>query len=124
MSRKILQTSEIFERVELLRKQLDIGQQDFSKNIGISGSFYSEIKKGRSGFSLDFIINLFDLIRPLNPYWLFFGEQPQFLAPPRTGQPQNQVIVDLILRVSRLKPEKRQALIGIIEANLKLLEST
>lgn len=122
MSRKILQTSDIFERVELLRNQLDIGQYEFSKKIGISGSFYSEIKKGRSGFSLDFIINLFNFVRPLNPYWLFFGEEPQFLSHPRVNQQQNDIIVDLILRISRLKPSKRAAIISIIEANLKLIE--
>lgn len=124
MSREILRMDLFFNRVEVLRNQMNINQGEFAKILKITNGFYSDMKHGRSGPSVTFIIELFRSFKNLNPYWLFFGEQPQFLAPPRTGQPQNQVIIDLILRVSRLKPEKRQALISIIEANLKLLEST
>lgn len=122
MSRKTFRSNEFFERVELLRNQIDMKQTEFSKSTEIPNSFYSDMKKGRSGPSVIFIVSLFKLFKPLNPYWLFFGEEPQYFNLPRVNQPQNDIIVDLILRISRLKPSKRAAIISIIEANLKLIE--
>jgi transcriptional regulator with XRE-family HTH domain len=64
-------------RLREIRKSLDSQQKDFAGELEISGSFLSEVEKGKARPGYDFLKNLivkFDV----NPMYLFKGESPMF----------------------------------------------
>lgn len=65
------------KRLKDIRKSLDIPQKDFALKLEMSGSFLSEVEKGKAKPGFDFIKNLivkFDI----NPLYLFTGEGTTF----------------------------------------------
>jgi len=69
-----------------IRKNLDIQQKDFAEKLRISGSFLSEVEKGKAKPGYDFIKNLivkFDI----NPLYLFTGEGPTFTREVKEPEP-------------------------------------
>ncbi|MDQ1351406.1 MAG: Helix-turn-helix protein, partial [Acidobacteriota bacterium] len=65
------------KRLREIRKTLDSQQKDFAEELEISGSFLSEVEKGKAKPGYDFLKNLivkFDI----NPMYLFKGESPMF----------------------------------------------
>ncbi|MCX6584783.1 MAG: helix-turn-helix transcriptional regulator [Candidatus Aminicenantes bacterium] len=80
MKKKSLENPELIafgQRLKDTRKNLDIQQKDFAEKLRMSGSFLSEVEKGKAKPGYDFIKNLI-VIFDMNPLYLFTGEGPAF----------------------------------------------
>ncbi|MCX6581489.1 MAG: helix-turn-helix transcriptional regulator [Candidatus Aminicenantes bacterium] len=80
MKNKSLENPELIafgQRLKDIRKSLDIQQKDFAEKLRMSGSFLSEVEKGKAKPGYDFIKNLI-VIFDMNPLYLFTGEGPTF----------------------------------------------
>jgi len=67
------------ERIEQLRRLLNMTQKDFAEVMGITQSHYSQILKGRNRLSAEHIAKLTtDKTVNANPAWLFMGKGEPF----------------------------------------------
>ena len=69
------------ERLKMLRKRLNLTQEEFGKRIGVKASAIGQIEKGRNNLSarnIDAICREFNV----NPDWLSDGEGKMFNEPP------------------------------------------
>ena len=60
-----------------IRKELKLTQDAFAKNVGVSGSYISDIEKGKGNPS-EPVIRLLEIIYRANRDYLVFGEGPMF----------------------------------------------
>jgi transcriptional regulator with XRE-family HTH domain len=70
---------EFGKRVKSIRRELDIAQKDFATKIGISGSFLSEVEKGKTKPGYEFFKNIILKIK-VNPIYLYTGQGPLFMG--------------------------------------------
>ena len=70
---------EFGKRVKNIRKELDIAQKDFATKLGLSGSFLSEVEKGKTKPGFEFFKSIILKIK-VNPIYLYTGEGPLFLG--------------------------------------------
>jgi len=73
MNRKILQNN-----LKVLRKQLGFNQDDFAKPLGITGSYISDIERGKSNIS-ESILCLIEINYRVNRNWLLNNEGEPFV---------------------------------------------
>jgi len=89
MKKKSLENPELIafgKRLKDIRKTLDIQQKDFAEKLRMSGSFLSEVEKGKAKPGYDFIKNLI-VIFDMNPLYLFTGEGPTFTKEIKEPEP-------------------------------------
>lgn len=89
MKKKNLENPELIafgQRLKDTRKSLDIQQKDFAEKLRMSGSFLSEVEKGKAKPGYDFIKNLI-VIFDMNPLYLFTGEGPTFTREIKEPEP-------------------------------------
>lgn len=73
--------TEIGKRLKMLRKSLNLNQEDFAKQIGMSSvSFISEIETGKKSFGSDFLYSLKSKMPMVNLNWLLSGEGEMLLS--------------------------------------------
>lgn len=104
------------ERLKLLRKTLELNQEEFGKRLGVSNTAISKLEKGERNITEQMILSICREFR-VNYFWLTEGVGDMF-----TGSPQN--IVDelveeyglddndrkIIEKYINLKPDERKVL--------------
>lgn len=126
MSRKIFQNTDFFYRLDALRKHLKLTAYAFTELTGTSHSFYSELKAGRTGPSFKMLVGLLQNVSNLNINWLLFGEGEMFLPGNTKISDQKQAYGwadDLIKMLSTISPERRNAVISLIDNMIKLTDN-
>jgi len=71
------------KRFLAIRNKLNYNQKDFAAMIDVSASYLSEIEKGRIKPGFDLLSRLVAQF-PVNPYYLFSGQQPMILENKKT----------------------------------------
>jgi len=71
---------EFGKRVKKIRKTLQLSQRQFARDLGISGSFLSEIEYGKTRPGFDFFWNI-HLKYNVDLYYLFKGTGDPFFIP-------------------------------------------
>lgn len=71
---------EVGERIRNIRKKLNLKQGELGKVLNISDSTLSDIEKGKSRPTFDFLYNIVKLYN-VNLYYILFGEGDMFLDP-------------------------------------------
>ncbi len=66
-------------RLKDIRRKLDIPQKDFAEKLEMSGSFLSEVEKGKAKPGYEFLKSLIIKFN-INLLYLFTGEGPLFLG--------------------------------------------
>ena len=74
MSTKNIKNLDISNRIFHIQEYYSFTQIVFAEKTGISQSFLSEIKKGRSGPSVKLIIGIANSFPEINLRWLLTGE--------------------------------------------------
>ena len=125
MSRIKYHNSDFFERIEQLRKHLDIPMYLFAKKTGVSQSFMSELKAGRSGPSFKLMVGLFENISNLNIYWLLFGEGEMFLSAGSGDSGNNGGLLELqtLFKEVANRPQiEQEAIANVLRGILQLIK--
>ncbi len=65
--------------MEKIRQEKELSQNAFSKKIGISPSYYSDLKKGQVGPSFWMLYGIANAFPDLNLRWLLTGEGPMWV---------------------------------------------
>ncbi|GHV65715.1 hypothetical protein AGMMS49587_20270 [Spirochaetia bacterium] len=73
--------SSLRERLQALRKALDVNQKEFSKGIFLSSSFYAQLESGTRNIN-DRIYELITQKYNVNKDWLKTGKGGMFASPP------------------------------------------
>jgi transcriptional regulator with XRE-family HTH domain len=84
MSGKQQYLKEIGERLQMVRKRLNIIQKDFAKELGISGASLSEVEAGNAKPMIELYYNItkkFDV----NQNYLLFGAGDMFMDEDNSG---------------------------------------
>jgi len=68
------------KRVKEVRDSLHLLQKDFAADIGISGSFLSDIEAGKTRASFEFFYHITEKYH-VNPIYLLHGKGEMFLSP-------------------------------------------
>ncbi len=90
-------SSELIEfgkRVRSIRTELDIVQKDFAVKLGLSGSFLSEIEKGKTKPGYEFFKSIILKIK-VNPIYLYTGEGPHFMGKITDKETENDDILKI-----------------------------
>lgn len=126
MSRKIFQNTDFFYRLDALRKHLKLTAYAFTELTGTSHSFYSELKAGRTGPSFKMLVGLLQNVSNLNINWLLFGEGEMFL-PENTRIKETGAAYswskEILDTLEKLSPERRNAIISLIDNMIKLTDN-
>lgn len=102
------------DRVKEVRKKLYLRQNEFAVNIGISGSFLSEIEAGKTRAGFDFFYNITEKYL-VNPTYLLHGKGEMFLNPdykPSVDYGPDSDIIQHMLENFRKLPVVRFAVLG------------
>ena len=76
----IMQQETIEKRIQTVRKQLKLSQEELSTQIGISYRSYSSYERGDRKPSFEFLALLFEKYN-INLNWLIVGQGEMFNAP-------------------------------------------
>lgn len=137
----------IGEKLRIIRKKLDINQQDFALKLEVSLKTYQNYESNKYPAKLDIICNLIEVFK-VNPNWLFINQGNIFLDSteindfsPETYLKEGYDITDFelelikdeflssppikksILKLLRAKAKKKEAL-NDIESILKDLQES
>ena len=66
----------IGQRVEEIRSDLGMSKKNFGEMIGVSGQYIGAVEKGKSGFSVDMIMNICEQTGLSADYLLFGIDDP------------------------------------------------
>ena len=69
------------QRLELIRRKLNLTQSQFAQILGIQQSVYGRYRDGVGNITADMLSSLLTQLR-INPTWLLSGEGSMFLPPP------------------------------------------
>jgi len=126
MSRNILHNDEFFSRVDKIRLHYGLKQNVFSELTGISNAYYSDMKNGRVGPSANFIYGIVKNFDKINPKWLITGEGEMFL-PENTRIKETGAAYswskEILDTLANLSPERRNAIISLIDNMIKLTDN-
>ena len=106
--------AEMKERIQEIRKELNISQRDFAKKVFISKSLLCDIEKGSRSIN-DRTIQLISTEFNINKDWLLTGEGDMFTAPPPDIQ-----LEKLINIFNQLDQSLRDCLLEQSKALLKI----
>lgn len=125
MSSKKLQKTEIFQRIEELRVQEGYKFQGaFAKEIDISGSYYGEVKSGRSLINIDFILGIANKFPDADLRQILTGSQTSRVndepAEYQTTS-NNKDVEELIQTLKHLDDAKRKHVLALINSLINLL---
>jgi len=118
---EIYQNSAFFARIEKIISYSRLPAYKFAAMVGVSQTFLSEMKAGRSGPSFKMLVGILSVYQDLNPRWLLFGEGEMF-EPSGAVHEQSAPYGRLNALINELKalPEHRQtAVMDILEAVLR-----
>ena len=91
-------------RLKSLRKKLGFKQGEFAEKLGLSQTYYSEVEKGKKGFSATVLLSLYAL--NVNLDWLIGGEGEMFRTSGST--PVDPLLSDLIFIFQQLSEENKK----------------
>ena len=74
----MLNSKEIIDRIELIRKTNELTASSFATKIGVQRSSISHILSGRNRPSLDFLIKIFTAFDDISLDWLILGKSHTF----------------------------------------------
>ena len=125
-----MQNLELFKRIDLLRKKLNITQKVIAEKSGISPPLYTMIKNGEPPPPLGLIKFVFQEFKKLNPHWLFFDEGEMFLPEIQENvvqeggendgkRPINE-LQTLFNEASQRSPEEQEAIANMLKGMLQL----
>jgi len=87
--KKTFDKAEIAQRIQDIRKHLNMKSKHFAESLGVSGPSQSELENGKYLPNFEYIANLM-IVFNVNLYYLFFGEGKMF-----EETPQNADIMEL-----------------------------
>jgi len=83
--------SEIGQRLRSIRKTLDLTQRELTKQIDVaSASYLSEIESGKTKPGFEFMYRFCGHYQ-VNPMYLMYGDEPQFLKDAPQSQPEEKI---------------------------------
>ena len=122
---KSLGISEFFERLEQVRRHFGLTQKQFSAMIGMLPSYYSDLKRGKTNPSMQFLFVLADKFPSINFHWLITGEG-EMLVKSANERRQEEFAQEFARRLrepvgpySPARQEKIQKMIKQIKERLK-----
>lgn len=80
-----MKTKAITQRLQILRKTLDLSQKSTAAKLKITPGYYNDIEKGRTGTSANFLSKLSSVFR-VSIDWLLTGHGEIFLPKRETGE--------------------------------------
>ena len=93
------------KRVKEVRESLHLLQKDFASDIGISGSFLSDIEAGKTRASFEFFYHITEKYH-VNPIYLLHGKGEMFLGPGLESAvdygPDSDIIQEMLEHITQI----------------------
>ena len=96
------------DRLKSLRKKLGFKQGEFAEKLGLSQTYYSEIEKGKKGFSATVLLSLYAL--NVNLDWLIGGDGEMFRT--SGAVPSDPLLSNLVFVFQQLSEENKKLVLN------------